>query len=112
VRAGGGGAAAGDGPATLKKYSELVAHFEDVYGLYGWDVVVNSQTNYSLPSTLSYTRTWARSSKPDDRRALIPRTHAVTSRLYPTLSIRCADARFRIAGVSLVHEAISTRVSR
>lgn len=102
----------GEGPAGLKKYAELVAHFEDVYGLYSWDVIVTSQTNYASPETLTYTRTWARSSLPDDKRALIPRSHAVTSRLFPTLSIRCADARWRLAGISLAHEPLGTRVSR
>jgi hypothetical protein len=103
----------GEGPAIMKRHTEVTTHWESIVGLQRWQVLYNSiiggTGNASSPT---YTRERAETEYPVDHRALVPRNVNLGSRLIPGLLIRQANARWRVSGVTMIAEPLSTRVSR
>jgi hypothetical protein len=99
-------------PSMLKRFGEMIVHFDDIYGLYTWALAVDSSRSYGSAVSTARTTTFARTDKPYESRALVSRTHTMASRLYPSVSITQADSRWAIGGATVVGEPLSTRVHR
>lgn len=105
---------AGRGPHNVNRFQSFGVHFDDVRGVYDWSIRFahprDRTTRTSLDLQLdSYDRdTEAKL----DRRVLVPRNYSLATQIIPSLSIRQADARWAVAGLSEKSLAVSSRVSR
>jgi hypothetical protein len=102
----------GGAPGQLKRFREVTTHWEDTFGLYAWSVEYEP-LQFGAATTHSYTRAYGRTEDAAaDTRAHVPRNAALASRLGLTLTISQADARWRLAGLTLEMEPAGGRVTR
>jgi hypothetical protein len=102
----------GGAPSALKRFNEVVTHWEDTFGIYTWSMDFEPLM-YGALTTSSYTRTYARNAEAEqDSRKHVPRDAALGSRLGLTLNISQADARWRVSGLTVEMEAAGARIAR
>ncbi len=102
----------GKAPAALKRYTEVVTHWEDTFGIYAWGMVY-APSIYGATTVVAHTRDYSRTAdSEDDRRTFVPRVAALGSRLGITLAISQADARWRLSGLSVQMESAGRRLNR
>lgn len=101
----------GGSSSTVKRFDSVSLEWDDVFGLYTWDVELSGQPG-STALTRTPTRSWARSSARDETRAHTDRTVAKVHQLYVAVEVAQADARWRLSGMSAWSNVISRRVSR
>ena len=100
----------GGSASVFKRYAEQVMHWDDVFGVALWGVVFD---NGLATETRSYTRTLDRTNhRRADTRALTSRATALAQHMATSLTVRCADARWRVTGIALGGETASVRASR
>ncbi len=102
----------GEAPSVLKRFREVVTHWEDTYGVYAWSMGFEP-LKFGSAATSSYTRAYTRTpDSADDIRSHVPRDAALGSRLGLTLNISQADARWRLAGLTVEIEPAGARIAR
>jgi hypothetical protein len=104
-----------DAAAVLKRFTELFTHWETHFGVYEWVVTLQREDLQGAGLSFlesAYTRPEADAQPARDHRALVPRTAALGSRLRPYLTVRQADCRWRVSGLTVGYEPLSSRVSR
>jgi hypothetical protein len=108
--------AVGPGGSLVKRFSSNVVHWDDLFGVYQWDVIVENSNDPGTESTLSYTRDElyreAVNTVRADTRAQFPRAAVYGTQVVQSLSVRQADARFRVSGLTTVWTVASARPSR
>lgn len=99
-------------PAQVKRFHDIVTHWEDTHGIRDWSMTYAPLT-YGAEATGSYTRSYAREEDAAaDTRVFVPRDAVLGSRLGLTLEIRQADARWRLAGLTLGLSDAGMRLAR
>jgi hypothetical protein len=103
----------GGSSTVWKRYVEMVTHWDDTFGRGAWAITGTPSTNAQTTASYSYTATLDRENhNRADTRSLWDRTVALTQHMSAGVTVRCADARWRITGIALGAERASSRASR
>lgn len=104
----------GDAPSVMKRYQECVLHFTRFLGMREWSLRLEQSRDEALGETYdfedeAYTRSATRTK---DHRSTVPRAAHLGTQIVPALEITQADARWRLAGLTLTFEPVTTRLNR
>lgn len=99
-------------PAALKCWGECAALWESTEGVARYGVSVTSSVSSSASTQTRTLTTGARptSEKAEAYRFVVPKAHARSSRIYPSITIRQGLSEWRFAGLVLGYRFMGTRV--